>query len=178
MRSTPEANHFDALDECHRQIQVHLKDLTELLDHIDAKGSDAFAQKQAGAIEAFFSSVGRQHHADEEKDVFPPLLASGNPELVSAVKTLQQDHGWIEENWIALSPLLRAVAAGSNVDEAEFRHYVEVYLDLSNGHIAMEETLIYPESKARWAQAVIARAARMHDWGVNALPKIDKGHHH
>jgi hemerythrin-like domain-containing protein len=60
-------------------------------------------------------------------------------ELVHAVKTLQQDHAWIEENWIALSPLLSAVAEGSNVDEAEFRHYVEVFLELSNGHIAMEE---------------------------------------
>lgn len=172
----PEANHFDALDECHRQIQAHLDRLTLLMDHIDAKGVDAAAQKESKEIEHFFSATARKHHADEEKGVFPPLLESGNAELVHAVKTLQQDHAWIEENWIALSPMLSAVAAGSNVDEAEFRHYVEVFLELSNGHIALEESMIYPESKARWAQAVIARAARLHSWGVGDLPKIDKSH--
>lgn len=172
----PESNHFDALDECHRHIQEHLDKLTLLLDHIDAKGTDVHAQKEAKEIEHFFSSTARSHHAEEDKHVFPPLLASGDAELVHAVKTLQQDHCWIEENWIALSPMLSAVAAGSNVDEAEFRHYVEVFLELSNGHIAMEETLIYPESKARWAHAVIARAARLKSWGVGDLPKIDKPH--
>lgn len=172
----PESNHFDALDECHRQIQIHLDRLTLLLDHIDAKGPDAHGQQEAKAIEKFFSKTARDHHAEEDKHVFPPLLASGDAELIHTVKTLQQDHGWIEENWIALAPMLRAIADGSNVDEAEFRHYVEVFLELSNGHIAMEETLIYPESKARWAHAVIARAARLKSWGVGDLPKIDKPH--
>lgn len=172
----PESNHFDALDECHRHIQTHLNKLTGLMDHIDAKGADHDAQVAAKEIEHFFSSTARTHHADEERTVFPPLLESGNEELVHAVKTLQQDHAWIEENWIALSPLLSAIAEGSNVDEAEFRHYVEVFLELSNGHIAMEETLIYPESKARWAHAVIARAARLKSWGVGDLPKIDRAH--
>ena len=78
-----------------------------------------------------------------------------------AVRTLQQDHGWIEENWIELAPLLRAIADGSNwYQDAEFQHAVGVFVELLNGHIALEETLIYPESKARWAQAVAGRLTR------------------
>ena len=109
-------------------------------------------------LEAFFSGTSRQHHAEEERSVFPPLLSSGNTELANAVRTLQQDHGWIEENWIELAPRLRAIALGNGwTDPTEFQNYVEVFTELMDGHIALEETLIYPESKDRWAQAVSMR---------------------
>lgn len=158
MKAGPDPINFEALDACHQQIHEHLTGLAALAQHIEAQGMDAKAQQQAGTIEAFFSGTSRQHHADEEKSVFPPLLASGNAELASAVRTLQQDHGWIEENWLELAPQLRAIASGNSwLDTAEFQHYVEVFLELCRGHIALEETLIYPESKARWAQAVAAR---------------------
>ena len=122
---------------------------------------DDLARQQAGEIEAYFSSTSRQHHLDEEEKVFPPLLVGGDAELVAAVRRLQQDHGWIEENWLELAPQLRAIASGNSwVDPAEFQHDVEVFLDLCRGHIALEETLIYPQSKAHWAQAVALRATR------------------
>jgi hypothetical protein len=44
--------------------------------------------------------------------VFPSLPSSADAELVAAVRSLQQDHRWIEENWIALAPQLRAIAPG------------------------------------------------------------------
>jgi len=158
LKTTLEPVNFEALDACHRQIHTHLADLAEMVQHMEANGVDAATQQQAAAIEAFFSGTSREHHAEEERNVFPPLLASGNTELVAAVRTLQQDHGWIEENWIEIAPRLRAIATGSNwVDPAEFQQYVEVFLALCHGHIALEESLIYPESKARWAQAVARR---------------------
>ena len=161
MPARPEPVNFAALDAVHQQIHEHLKELAQLARRIEAAGVDALARQQAGAIEAFFSGTSRQHHMQEEKAVFPPLLASGNAELAQAVRTLQQDHGWIEENWIELAPQLRAIAVGNDwIDAAEFQHDVEVFLELCNGHIALEETLIYPESKARWAQAVASRISR------------------
>lgn len=149
---------FAALDDCHQQMQVQLAELAALAQRLDTVGADATAQQQAQAIEAFFSKTSRQHHIDEERTVFPPLLASGNAELAAAVRSLQQDHGWIEENWIELSPQLRAIADGNHwVDPAEFQHAAQVFHDLCVGHIALEESLIYPASKARWAQAVAGR---------------------
>jgi len=160
MRAEPEADQFEALDACHRDIQRNLAALDALARQIQADGINDPARHQAGTIEAFFSGTSRQHHAEEERTVFPPLLASGNAELVQAVRTLQQDHGWIEENWIELAPQLRAIASGNDwADGAEFQHCVEVFVDLVRGHIALEETLIYPESKARWAQTVAGRLA-------------------
>ena len=158
MSSTRQPVVFDAMDECHRQIHQHLASLDALAQRMEADDIDAAMQSQAGAIEAFFSGTSRQHHADEERLVFPPLLASSNPDLVSAVRNLQQDHGWIEENWIALAPQLRAIAQGHHwVDLSEFHHAAAIFHDLCAGHIALEESLVYPESKARWAEALALR---------------------
>ena len=157
-----ETINFDALDACHQQIAAHLNRLAALITHIESSGVDDHVRQEAGAIEVFFSGTSRAHHAEEEKSVSPPLLASGSEELVASIRSLQQDHGWIEENWIELSPQLRALAMGNTwLDAAEFQHYAEVFLELCREHIALEETMIYPESKARWAQLVAARAARL-----------------
>ncbi len=158
--TTPKLVGFEALDACHQQIQQHLAALAALARHIESVGADAAAQRQAGAIEAFFTGTSRQHHAEEEKNVFPLLLGSASAELVATVQALQQDHGWIEENWIELAPQLSAIAAGNNwFDAAEFQHAVEVFLALYRGHIELEETLIYPEARARRAQAMTSRGA-------------------
>jgi len=162
MGTTSEAPGFDALDACHQQIQAHLAQLAALASYVAERGIDGKVRQQALEIEAFFSGTSREHHAEEEAKVFPALLASGDATLSAAVRTLQQDHGWIEENWLELAPRLRAIASGNGwIDETEFLNYVEVFLDLCNGHIALEETLIYPESKARWANAVAARTQRL-----------------
>ena len=88
-------------------------------------------------------------------------MLSDNAELVQVVQTLQQDHGWIEQNWLELAPMLRAIAQGEDwVDMAEFKHNSEVFLNLCHDHIVLEETLIYPEAKARLAEELAGRAKR------------------
>ncbi len=156
---TPEAG-FEAQDACHQQMLVHLSQLMELAQRIDQVGIDADAKRQADVIEHFFSGTSRQHHADEEKNVFPPLLASGDAELTSLVQVLQQDHCWIEEDWLELAPQLRAIASGNNwIDSAEFQHNVEIFLALTRGHIDLEEKMIYPEARALKARSA-SRTAR------------------
>jgi hemerythrin-like domain-containing protein len=160
MRAIVESANFEALDAYHQQIQVHLSKLAELAEHYESDGIDAKARQLAGTIEVFFSGTSREHHIEEERNVFPSLLASGNDTLVSAVRTLQQDHGWIEENWIELAPQLRAIASGNNwLDPAEFMHDARVFLVLCSNHIALEESLIYPQSKAHWAEVLAKRKA-------------------
>jgi hemerythrin-like domain-containing protein len=162
MVATNESVNFEALDACHRQTLVQLTNLTALIAHIETAGVDGAARHDAGEIENFFSNTSRAHHAEEEKTVFPPLLSTGDAEMVAVVRRLQQDHGWIEENWIELAPQLRAISMGNTwLDAAEFQHYAEVFLDLCKEHIALEESLIYPESKAKWAGILAARAARL-----------------
>jgi hemerythrin-like domain-containing protein len=161
MTTVSQADRFQALDACHQQIQLHLDELAGLAPQLETASDDLTVRQKIGAIEAFFSSTSRQHHAEEEKNVFPALLASDNAELVQAVKTLQQDHGWIEQNWVELAPMLRAIAEGEDwVDMAEMQSYMQVFLNLCHDHIVLEETLIYPESKAQFAQELANRGQR------------------
>jgi len=150
---------FRTLDECHLRIAEHLQRLEALMDHLDSAGVDAHAQQEAAAIESFFSSTSQRHHLDEETRVFPALLSSVDLDLVASVRMLQQDHGWIEEDWLAIAPQLRAIANGCNwYDPAELRHALQVFLDLYREHIALEDSLIYPEAKAQAAKLQRRRA--------------------
>lgn len=162
MKPVSQPDHFQSLDACHQQIHENLAQLTHVLEQIQAGAEEAQYREQVRLIETFFSATARQHHADEEKNIFPKLLASDNAELVQAVRTLQQDHGWIEENWLELSPMLRAIVDGEDwVDMAELKHNVEVFLALLHDHIVLEETLIYPEAKGQFADELAAREKRL-----------------
>ena len=141
---------FDVLDVCHRQTLFMLGRLTALVARLKSRGPDAEARSMAAAIVHFFSTAARQHHEDEERHVFPKLLACSDPEIVQAALRLQQDHRWMDVDWMELSPLLDAVAAGqSSYDLDVFREGVEVFTALSHDHIALEESCIYPHARAR-----------------------------
>lgn len=162
MKTDPQADRFKALDACHQQIHAHLEVLAALLEQLEADADAVLDRQQVNAAEVFFSETARAHHLEEERTVFPSLLLSDNTELVHAVQTLKQDHGWIEQNWRELSPMLRAIAHGEDwVDKAELIHTTQVFLTLCHDHIVLEETLIYPKAKALVAHELASRALRV-----------------
>jgi len=141
---------FEALDTCHRDVLKTLDVLARLIDHLEDKGVDDTAQSLAASIVKFFNENGRQHHVDEERLIFPGLLASGNAELVQHVQRLQQDHGWLEEDWLELEPQLEAISKGYSWYQIDgLRAALPVFKALYLDHIDLEETLIYPEAKKR-----------------------------
>lgn len=152
---------FEALDRAHAQVLQVLTQFERLLGHLSEHGADEVARQSAREIAAFFSGHARQHHADEERYVFPALLASGNAELVQAVQRLQQDHGWLEEDWLELEPQIDAVALGYNwYDLGMLRAALPVFVALYEEHIGLEESLIYPEARRRHAALEAGAAAR------------------
>jgi len=144
-----------ALDQTHVRMLEVLAELDRLLSHLETDGVTQTARDSARTICAFFNENARQHHAEEERVIFPGLLRSGDSELVQHIERLQQDHGWLEEDWIELAPQLQAVAEGySWYDLDEFRHSVSVFAALSLDHIALEESLIYPRARELGAKAL------------------------
>lgn len=145
-------DHFQVLDQTHREVMAQIERLGELIDHLDQQGVDQRARDLARTICNFFNDHARQHHADEETRVFPGLLATGSAELVQHVRRLQQDHGWLEEDWLELAPPLEAIANGYTwYDLDMLRHALPVFTELYRDHITLEESLIYPEAKRRQA---------------------------
>jgi hemerythrin-like domain-containing protein len=152
---------MEALDRTHHQMMDVLADLTRLITHLDGQGVDAEARRSAKAICSFFTSHARQHHADEEALIFPALIRKNDPELTQHVLRLQQDHGWLEEDWLELEPQLQAVAEGYSWYELDtLRQGVDVFVTLYHEHIALEETLVYPEARRQLAAEAASDSQR------------------
>jgi hemerythrin-like domain-containing protein len=139
---------FETLDRTHARVLATLADLERLIEHLEARGIDDQARADAALVCEFFSSTARDHHATEEQQVFPELLRHADADLVQCVERLQQDHGWLEEDWIELEPQLQAVARGySWYDLDTLRHAVGVFATLYQEHIALEENVVYPAAR-------------------------------
>ena len=153
---------LEALDRTHHAMVTVLADLQQLVDQLESQGTEPAVRRSAKVICQFFDSHARQHHAAEEAHVFPPLIRKGDKTLILHVLRLQQDHGWLEEDWLALEPMLQAVAQGYNwYDIDTLRHGVAVFTALYHEHIALEESLIYPEARAQMAAEADCRTQRV-----------------
>jgi hemerythrin-like domain-containing protein len=139
---------IDALDAEHRQVLRALQELHALLEALGRDGVTTATRDAARRTCDFFTAHARAHHAAEERHVFPALLERGDPMLVRHVLQLQQDHGWLEENWLEIEPQLRAVAEGyAWYDLDLLRSALPVFEALYRDHIALEESVVYPEAR-------------------------------
>jgi hemerythrin-like domain-containing protein len=159
--AAPPLPEFEKLDQAHRAALEMLAAFDRLLEHLDERGLDDTARNSAGEILAFFEGPGRDHHAQEEAHVFPGLLAGADVELVQHVRRLQQDHGWLEEDWHELKPQIEGIAGGYNwYDLQMLRHALPVFTALYHEHIALEETVVYPAARRHQEALKSGGAAR------------------
>ena len=144
----PSIDSLESLDSTHRQVLAQLERLQQLIDLIEAQGADAQTRALADEIGDFFGGQAREHHQDEEALVFPVLLEQADAELTQQVRRLQQDHGWLEEDWLELGPQLDTLAAGySGCDLDQLRQGVAVFAALYQEHIALEEGVVFPAAR-------------------------------
>jgi hemerythrin-like domain-containing protein len=144
----PELPGFEVLDQAHRAALEMLQAFDRLVVQLNDQGLDDPARASAAEILAFFNGPGRDHHAQEDRLVFPELLVGGDATLIQHVHRLQQDHGWIEEDWRLLAPQFEAIARGYEwFDLPMLNAALPIFTALYRDHIALEESLIYPEAK-------------------------------
>ncbi len=148
------ADGFDILDGCHRQTLFTLGKLAALMSRLDRHGADEDARNLAREVHLYFSTTARQHHEDEERHVFPALREAADADLLQTIDRLQQDHHWLHADWMELAPQLDAVANGQSWWEIDIlRDCSVIFAALSHEHIALEESIIYPQARKRIASA-------------------------
>ena len=153
---------FEALDTCHQQVLETLDVLARMVEQLERTGVDAEVSALARQAHDFFAGAAHQHHVDEERLVFPPLLESGDAVLAGHVRRLKQDHFWLEQDWRELDAQIDAIARGlSPTDPDALRLGVEIISALYLDHIDLEESLIYPQAKRRLSDRANAGAARL-----------------
>lgn len=136
------------LTATHAEMLVQLAALRDLVEDADRPQMGQDVKQRARELVSFFASNARAHHAEEERHIFPALLRDGSASTVDMVNRLQQDHGWLEEDWIELAPMLEALAAGSSqFDPVVLRPAVEVFSSLYLEHIELEDGQAYPQAR-------------------------------
>ena len=141
--ATPPA--IELMDSTHRETQHVLLEMIQLADLLAQARPGSAAAALAVHICEFFNGPVREHHESEETQVFPGLLAGGDVRVREHVQRLQQDHMWLEEDWLELEPHLQAVARGYETDHRQFLSTaLPEFVELCSAHMALEESLAHP----------------------------------
>jgi hemerythrin-like domain-containing protein len=138
---------IDDFSQCHAGILGQLQALDTLGALLEPA---ARARKVAADALAFFRGAVFEHHAEEEKELFPAVMASavagGERDKVQAIIVqLAAEHRRIEAAWSRLEPKLKAVAKGhdTDLDAAEIGALVHAY----RSHARYEEEVFLPLSQ-------------------------------
>lgn len=133
---------LEMLRACHGRIQSQCATLHKLLAHLPQHGCDTQTQQAAHAILRYFDTAGRHHHDDEEKDLFPRLLATSSVEAQTLVARLLSEHQIMDAAWLRLRSDLTGIADGisARLDAAAAEHFIAVY----DSHIALENSQLLP----------------------------------
>ena len=139
---------FQMLSACHERVQRTLALLQRLHQHVAQHGGDEQAVQAARDVLRYFEQAAPQHHLDEERHVFPRVLALGDATLTQVVQRLQRDHLEMASTWSRVRTELqllvdqgpRLSASWVNDTQALFQHFVSLY----ERHIPDEENLVFP----------------------------------
>jgi hemerythrin-like domain-containing protein len=144
---SPENAPIQSFSDCHVGIVTHLEELARLPALLEPARQ---ARQIAGETLEFFREVVYEHHAEEERELFPAVLASANKgderdKVQLIVDRLTREHREIEAAWSGLEPALKAVAKGGDADlnGAAVAALVTDYL----GHARYEESVFLPLSQ-------------------------------
>jgi hypothetical protein len=164
---------IEDFSQCHAGILGHLQALGSLPALLEPA---VRARQIAADTVGFFRDAVFEHHAEEEKELFPAVLASATPgderEHVQAlVSTLTAEHRKVEAAWAKLEPKLKALAKGHDSDVAGAD--IQALVDSYRAHARFEEAVFLPLSQTilgRNSNHLAALGMSMHL--RHALPQV------
>ncbi len=138
------------LRACHARILRQCDALLQLAQYLGAKGATGEARETARQVHRYFSTAGKQHHEDEEQDLFPALLAA-RTDLTDSIRELALEHREMERLWARLVPALTDLTSVGDI--SAFTHSALEFRAVYFSHIEREN----PEVLAK-AQEVLSPA--------------------
>ena len=153
---------LEMLAACHGRVQQQCDTLLRLQTHLQQHGADRAAQEAARAVMRYFDTAAGDHHADEELDLFPALLAAAAGTdaafLRDLTASLRADHRLLERNWSVLRTGLQAVTDScvSTLASADVPGFVQRYAR----HIAREEAELLPMAARLLSDAELDRIGK------------------
>ncbi len=146
------------LQACHDRIEAHCATLEKLVEYLPLHGCDSAARQAAGNILRYFDTAGLNHHADEERDLFPLLRASSHGpeavELAALLESLMAEHRLMEQAWQDIRAGLVAIttALGTTLDKPAVTGFTALY----RSHLETENSRLLPLANALLTPAQLA----------------------
>lgn len=143
---------FELLAACHERVARMLGLLNRLRAHLqETRQADRPAAEAARDVMRYFDLAAPHHHEDEERHIFPVLLATGNPAWAAMAEALQRDHQTMHRAWLAIRPTLHAMSQGA-WDPAQadtvFTQW-QAFEALYEAHARLEDEQAYPATVAQ-----------------------------
>ncbi len=137
---------LEMLAACHHRVESQCTTLQRLVAHLATHDADDAARVAAAAVLRYFDSAALDHHADEEVDLFPALIASISGSDATCmrvlIESLIEDHRALESHWAILKPRLVKIVAGQA--QPLLANDVLPLVELYEQHIAREEAELLP----------------------------------
>ena len=163
---------LEILEACHDRIEAQLKTLERLLDHLPQYGADEQARQAAHNVLRYFALAGPNHHEDEERNLFPTLLARASVEEVEQVRSLVYDlladHSQMASALEIVREQLALIVdgAGAAFDETAVRRLIGLYrkhIDKENRDLLpLSRRLLWPSDIKALSHAMTARRSQRH----------------
>lgn len=135
---------IEMLRACHDKVRHFAKLSLRLAEHVSQHGADQQAQDAAKAVIRYFDLAAPLHHADEDEDLYPALLALGDATLSAHIHRLTEEHTSLAGLWQAVRLWLQTIEAGQATPApAQLPEFAQNY----PRHAQDEETLVYPHAQ-------------------------------
>jgi len=149
---------FEMLSACHGRVRRMLDLLRRLRAHLATHGADAQARQAAADVMRYFDLAAPAHHEDEERHVFPALLAADAARWQALVTRLQADHRAMAAQWPVLREALAEVADGRLPPALDAAG--EAFAALYAAHLDAEDRQAFPAAAAAASPADQAAMGR------------------
>lgn len=159
---SPAAGFDDPLEmlvACHERVRRNCLLVERIAGHLEDQGLDDEARVAAASVLRYFDIAGKNHHLDEEADLFPALLAvadaTNRPGLQALVARLLDDHEALDALWADVRARLQALATGrpASLPPSLAAAFTRAY----DEHIAEEEGVLIPLARRLLAAEALAR---------------------
>ena len=138
------------LKDCHRRIEQFLHVLCLVVDRAPGRPLN---QEEHAAVQSalqYFRVGGQRHTADEEESLFPRMRAErSSASAMKELEALEADHREADDLHLAVERLYDAWSEGrplSSEDEQRLRAATQRLKHLYEGHIKIEENLVFPKA--------------------------------
>lgn len=147
---------FGMLEACHQRIERTVALLERLRAHLHGHGADEQARQAARDVIRYFDLAAPEHHRDEERHVFPLLLAAGDEPMAAKVRELMDEHRQMDQGWVAARQVLQRVADGAGQLTAPDEAALDAFVRLYARHLRTEDEQVYPPARAAMPASALA----------------------